>query len=96
MDAIAAWLMNNGSGVGFAGLVTLTIWLILTGRLVPKSSIDAWRADWNARLDGKDGQIQDWRQANSQLLDAVAIKDKQLDELIEAFRALAAQSKEAP
>ena len=96
MDAIAAWLASNGGSVGFAGLVTLAIWLIYTGRLVPKSSVDASRADWGASMGSKDSQIQDWKEATFRLQDTVTVKDRQIDELIQAFQALVTQSKEAP
>ena len=95
MDAVAAWLAHNGGSVGFAGLVSLAIWLIFTGRLVPKSAVDA-------RLDREREISQDLRQANLKLLDVQAVKDRQIDELLEhsrttaaAFQALA-KAKEAP
>ena len=104
MDAVAAWLAHNSGGVGFAGLVTLAIWLILTGRLVPKSSVDALRSDWNARLDAKETQVQDWKESTFRLQDTVAAQGAQLGELLEHSRttayfiqALASQQhKEAP
>lgn len=86
MDAIAAWLMSNGGSVGFAGLVTLAIWLILTGRLVPRSSVDALRNDWNDRLDAKETQVQDWKGAYFRLLDTVEAQAKQNNEQLELAR----------
>jgi hypothetical protein len=103
MDAIAAWLTSNGGSVGFAGLVSLAIWLILTGRLVPRASVDALRADWNARLDAKEVQVQDWKQSYFRSLDTVAVQGKQIDELLEHSRttayfiqALANRTEKAP
>lgn len=100
MDAITAWLAANGGGVGFAGLITLAVWLIFTGRLVPRSSVDSLRADWTATMEGKDVQIQDWKQTAYRALDTVAALGKQNDELLEGsrtiIRALTTQQKEAP
>lgn len=86
MDAIAAWLTSNGGSVGFAGLCTLAIWLILTGRLVPRTSVDALRADWNARLNSKEDQVQDWKGAYFRLLDTVDAQAKQSEVQLELSR----------
>jgi hypothetical protein len=103
MDAIGGWLLNNGGNVSFGGIVVLGIWLILTGRLVPRSSVDSLRADWNERLDSKEVQVQDWKQAYFRSVDIETAQGKQIDELLEHSRAtayfiqtLASRTKEAP
>jgi hypothetical protein len=103
VDNIPAWLFANSGNISFGGVVVLGIWLILTGRLVPRSSVDALRSDWNDRLDSKDAQVQDWKQAYFRSVDIEAAQGKQIDELLEHSRAtayfiqtLASRTKEAP
>jgi hypothetical protein len=89
MDHILAWVFAHGGNIGFASLVTLAIVLIMTGRLVPRSNVDSLRADWNDRLDAKEQQVQDWRSAYQKALDAQAVRDAQLGELLEHSRTTA-------
>jgi hypothetical protein len=100
VDDIATWVFANGGSIGFAGLITLAIMLILTGRLIPRSTVEASRADWHDRLEAKEVQVQDWKQAYFRSLDTQAVQGEQIRELLELskttayfIQALATQAK---
>jgi hypothetical protein len=89
VDVIPNWIFAHGSDVGFAGLLTLAIILILTGRLVPRSTVEAREQDWQDRLESKETQVQYLQQANAKLLDTQAVRDAQIGELLEHSRTAA-------
>jgi hypothetical protein len=50
-------------GIGFTGLLSFAIFLILTGRLVPKSTVDDLRADNQARIADVREEADSWKDA---------------------------------
>ena len=89
MEAIPAWLLDHSGNLGFAGLVSLAIVLILTGRLIPRSSVEALREDWNDRLQSKEQQVQDWKGAYLKSLEVQTAQGDQIRELLEHSRTTA-------
>lgn len=64
MEIFADILTNASWGdVGFATLLSLAIWSIITGRLVPRSTVDDIRADRDSQLASKEAEKQEWREA---------------------------------
>lgn len=61
--------------VAFAGLITLFVWMIFTGRLVPKSTTDDVRSERDV-----------WKQAYFTEAKAGVVKDGQINELMELAR----------
>ena len=53
----------NLGDVGFAALLSLAIWSIITGRLVPRSVVDDLREDNAERLASAREQTEEWKQA---------------------------------
>jgi hypothetical protein len=65
--------------IGATGLLALAVILIFRGSLVPRSTVDQMRKD-------KDDQIAMWKNAFETSQQAVALKDRQIDTLLEAAR----------
>ena len=80
MDASALAELIPWSGLGLTGLLTLGVLMILTGKLIPKSTVDELRAERDARLSDLQG-------ANQALAEANKVKDAQISELLETSRA---------
>ncbi|MFE7461710.1 hypothetical protein ACWFMI_23310 [Nocardiopsis terrae] len=68
------------SGVGLTGVVTLGMVMILTGRLVPKSTVEEMRAERDARLA-------EMKAARDAEREAGQVRDQQITELLENSRA---------
>lgn len=47
--------------LGAVGVLLAVLWLVFTGRLVPRSTVDDVRADRDARLAEADGDAEQWR-----------------------------------
>lgn len=76
----------SAGDIGFAGLLSLAIFLILTGRLVPRTTVDDMRADYASRLKEKQSEAEDWKEAYK-LESAVGVEQgKQIGELLEFAR----------
>lgn len=52
----------NPGDVGFAGLLSLAVFLILTGKLVPKSTVDEIRRDRDVALAASAEEKAEWRE----------------------------------
>jgi hypothetical protein len=72
---------------GAAGILLLTVIGILTGRLVPRRSLDDVRADRDARLAEWSRQVDQWRDAYQLECRARQELAAQVDELLEVARA---------
>lgn len=64
------------TGGGFASLVFLCVWLIMTGRLVPRSTHQETRVDRDS-----------WRKAFEDAEAARRVQAEQLDDLLESAKA---------
>lgn len=63
--------------LGATGLLAVVVVLVLTGRLVPKSTLDELRAD-------KDKQIEIWRTAYDTSMSAQEVQREHISALLEA------------
>ncbi len=71
-------------GLSFGGLVTMAIVLIFKGEIVPKSTLEAMRANYTAVIAAKDEQVNMLKEANSlsqQSLSAALTDNKELLEM---------------
>lgn len=73
------WTAVLTPSLGAAGLLSGVVVLVLTGRLLPKSSVDEMRAD-------KDRQIDTWRTAYERALEVQDEQRRHITELLEATR----------
>ena len=73
------WTALFNPGTGATGALTLVVFLVLWGKLVPRSSIDDLRAD-------KDKQIDTWRTAYERSEEAREIMRSQITELLQMAR----------
>lgn len=73
------WTAMLTPSIGATGLLAVVIVMILTGRLVPKSTIDDLRAD-------KDKQIEVWRAAYETSMSAQEVQREQISALLEASK----------
>ena len=76
LDAVPPQLLTGG---GLAGLLSLAVWLILTGRLVPRSTVDAL-------LAGKDQEIARLAEAHALEVQRGDLQAEHLGELLEHAR----------
>jgi hypothetical protein len=74
------------SDIGFAGIVTLAIVLILRGQLVPKSTVDEMRKDRDAIIASKSEEADNWREAYKVSEEARAVSTDADRELLELGR----------
>lgn len=65
--------------IGATGLLALVVIMILTGRLVPRSTFEDLRAD-------KDKQIEVWRSAYETSMSAQDVQREQITALLEAAK----------
>lgn len=79
----AAVLVQAGAG----GTLTIVVLLVLTGRLVPRRSLEDARADRDARLAEWRQQVEQWREAYQIECRARQELAAQVDELLEVARA---------
>ncbi len=56
----------NPGDVGFGALVVAAVWLIFTGRLVPRSVLEDTRKDCDRLVAAKTEEAKEWRQAAEQ------------------------------
>lgn len=71
------WTANLTPAIGVSGLLAATVLMVLTGRLLPKASVDD-------RLADKDRQIETWRTAYERGLEIQAEQRKQLAAMVSA------------
>lgn len=84
---IEAFLAQVSLGdVGFAGLLSLAIFLILRGALVPRSTVDDIRADRDAALASSEATASGWKDAFHTSEAARSAQSSQIDELLEIAR----------
>ncbi|WP_160051088.1 hypothetical protein [Nocardiopsis sp. FR26] len=67
------------SDLGLAGLVGLGVFLIWTGRLLPRSTVEDL-------LKARDERLADYKAANDALQESGRLKDQQISELLEHSR----------
>lgn len=65
--------------IGATGLLAVVVLMVLTGRLVPRASLEELRAD-------KDKQIDTWRTAYERALEVQDVQQGHIRELMEANR----------
>lgn len=73
------WTTVLTPSLGATGLLAAVVILILTGRLVPRSTLDDLRTD-------KDKQIELWRTAYETSMSAQDVQREQISALLEATR----------
>ncbi|TXS39701.1 hypothetical protein [Streptomyces sp. t39] len=71
---------------GAIGLVVIVVLLILTGRLVPRSTVEDVRADRDARLAELTSERDTWRDAHKESEVARQVAQGQVGELLELSR----------
>ncbi|MFD6094701.1 hypothetical protein ACFVWN_01310 [Nocardiopsis flavescens] len=79
MDVSALSDLLPWSDLGLAGLVSVGVWMIMTGRLVPRGTVDEL-------LRPRDERLRDMQAAYERSEEANAVKDKQIGELLENSR----------
>ncbi|OLT28102.1 hypothetical protein BJF83_00980 [Nocardiopsis sp. CNR-923] len=79
MDIAALADLIPWADLGLAGLVSLGVYLILTGRLVPRSTVEDL-------LQARDERLADYITANDDLKESGRLKDEQISELLEHSR----------
>lgn len=73
------WTAILTPSLGAAGLLSAVVIMILTGRLLPKSSVEE-------RLADKDRQIETWHRAYERALEVQDLQRSHITELLEATR----------
>lgn len=73
------WTAILTPSLGAAGLLSAVVVLILTGKLLPKASVDE-------RLADKDRQIETWHSAYTKALEVQDLQRSHITELLEATR----------
>lgn len=73
-------------GIGLGSLVTLVLVLIFKGELVPKSTLEARRADWDAVIEAKNQDIEMLKEAYTMSEKARQINAESDKELLELGR----------
>lgn len=73
------WTTVLTPSLGATGLLAVVVLLVLTGRLVPKSTLDELRTD-------KDKQIEVWRTAYETSLSTQDVQREHISALLEASR----------
>lgn len=74
-DALQTWA-GPGSAVG---LLAATVWLVFTGRLVP-------RRVHERAVAAEERRAADWKEAYQAELQRAEIRDRQMDEILAAIR----------
>lgn len=83
MDQTLSALLN---GVGVVGVVLLVGWLVWTGRLVPRPSVEELRASYERQLEDAHHDRDEWRAGHRISETARQIATDQVDELLEHAR----------
>lgn len=86
MEAVFALAKQFGPAAIMAGLLGAFIWAVLTGRLVPRSTLEDVRADRDARLTEIRKELEDWRTFGMATQQTNQILARQVDELGEVGR----------
>jgi hypothetical protein len=73
--------------VSAGALVAIIVVLVLTGRLVPRRTVDDLRADRDARILAAKEQTELWKHAYELAVQSRRSADSHVDELMEAARA---------
>lgn len=73
------WTQVLTPTLGSTGLLAAAVIMILTGRLLPKATVDA-------RLADKDAQIDTWKTAYERAMTGQEVQRSQITELLEATR----------
>lgn len=76
-----SWLPTSATGV-----VALVVFMILTGRLVPRSTIEDSRKDWNERLAEARAEATKWENAARLAQEANVVQADQIEQLMEVAR----------
>lgn len=74
------------AGGGAVGILSVVIYMILTGRLVPRSTLDDVRADRDARLAEAHKETDDWRAVVHLTQRESDVRAAQVTELLELGR----------
>lgn len=74
------------AGGGAVGILSVVIYMILTGRLVPRSTLDDVRADRDARLAEAHKETDDWRAVVELTQRESVVRAAQVTELLELGR----------
>src|SRR5574337_408542 len=73
------WTTMLTPSLGAAGLLAAAVIMILTGRLLPKSTVDA-------RLADKDAQIDTWRTAYERAMAGQELQREHITQLLDATK----------
>lgn len=86
MEAVFALAGKFGPAAIMGGLLAAFIWAVLTGRLVPRSTLEDVRADRDARLAELRKETDDVWTALRASQDTIRVLSDQIDELSEVGR----------
>lgn len=81
MEAVFALAGKFGPSAIMGGLLAAFIWAVLTGRLVPRSTLEDVRADRDARLAEVRLELEDWRTFGMTVQQTNQILARQVDAL---------------
>lgn len=65
------------------GMLLVAVWLILTGKILPKATLTELRADMEARIQDARKEADDWRAAFTAASESQQLQSQMLRELLE-------------
>lgn len=81
MEAVFALAAKGGPAAIMGGLLAAFIWAVLSGRLVPRSTLEDVRSDRDARLAEIRKEAEDWRTFGMTVQQTNHILARQVDAL---------------
>lgn len=83
-------------GGGFVSLALAGFWFVLTGKLVPRQTLQDVRADRDARIEELKAERESWKEAFFTSEQARALTESQIDKLLETSRTTEALIRSLP